>query len=39
MSKVVHYEGENVVDSLLATAVLEKGVTVVDFFCNMVWTM
>ncbi|WP_392445795.1 thioredoxin [Sneathia vaginalis] len=34
MSKVVHYEGENVVDSLLATAVLEKGVTVVDFFAT-----
>lgn len=34
MSKVVHYEGENVVDSLLASAVLEKGVTVVDFFAT-----
>lgn len=34
MSKVVHYEGENVVDSLLESAVLEKGVTVVDFFAT-----
>ncbi len=34
MSKVVHYEGENLVDSLLDTVVSKEGVTVVDFFAT-----
>lgn len=34
MSKVIHYGGENTVDSLLKTVVGNEGVTVVDFFAT-----
>lgn len=34
MSKVIHYGGENIVDSLLETVVSKEGYTLVDFFAT-----